>query len=128
MVQRFEVIGVHTQLGKDIRMYVSKRLANLDRYIPRHGRDSAHLEVRLQEEKAGGKRQAVCEATLYLPRRKISLTEHGPTMNAAVDVVKTHLKQQIQKYKDEFASGKQRRHVFARFQHHLSVRVPATNN
>lgn len=128
MVQKFDLIGVHAELNKEARRQVVKKFANLDRYIPRHGRESAHLEVRLQEEKLGGKKQAVCEATLHLPRRTISMKERGMTLYAAVDILKARLKQQIKKYKDEFTNGKHRRHVVARLRRRASFMNTTPNS
>jgi len=122
MVQRFDLIGVHTALNEEARAYANDKLAYLDRYIPEHGRRSAHLAVRLHEERLNGKKQATCEATLHLPRRTISLRERAATLNAAIDLVKARLKQQIQKYKGQFANGKHRRRTVAR----IKRQIPAS--
>lgn len=125
MVQKFEVTGIHFEIDKQMNSYVTKKLGSLDRYIPRHSRDSAHLEVLLSESKLDGKHQSICEATLYLPHETINLTEQAATMYAAIDIVKSKLKQRIQKYKDEHANGKQRRHIIGRIRRSLSGRRSA---
>jgi len=120
MVQKFEVTGVHFEIDKQMHKYVTNKLGNLDRYIPRHSRSSAHLEILLSESKLDGKHQAICEATLYLPHETINLTEKAINMHIAIDIVKSKLKQRIQKYKDEHANGKQRRHIIGRIRRQLS--------
>jgi ribosomal subunit interface protein len=122
MVQKFEVTGVHFEIDKKMYNYVSKKLGSLDRYIPRHSRNSAHLEILLSESKLDGKQQSICEATLYLPHETINLTEKGANMFASIDIVSSKLKQLIQKYKDEHANGKQRRHIIGRIRRRLSSR------
>ena len=122
MVQKFEVTGVHFEIDKQIHDYVTNKLGSLDRYIPRQSRSSAHLEILLSESKLDGKHQSICEANLYLPHVTINLKEQAASMNAAVDIVKTKLKQRIQKYKDEHANGKQRRHIIGRIRRRLSGR------
>lgn len=124
MLQKFEITGVHVEIDDQLRNYVTNKLGSIDRYIPRNNRDSAHLEVRLREAKINRKAQAVCEVTLYMPHETISLAEPAINMYAAVDIVKTKLKQQIQKYKDEFMNGKQRRHIFGRLRRRLTPRLP----
>lgn len=114
MIQRFELTAAHQDIAPDIRAYAAAKLARLDRYIPRHARESVRLEVRLTEAGHRGKQLAVCEAILHLPQRSISLREEAATQLAAIDRMKTGLKLQIQKYKDEFTSGKHRRREFAR--------------
>ena len=114
MVQRFDLIGVHTSIDEAARSYANDKLASLDRYIPKHGRQSAHLQVRLQEERVNGKKQAICEATLHLPRHTISLKERGSSLTASIDILHSRLKQQIKRYKDEFTNHKRYRRLFAR--------------
>jgi ribosomal subunit interface protein len=127
MIQRFALLGLHTEVDNEVQTYVKEKLAKLDRYIPKHGRNSAQLEIRLWKEKISGKTQAVCEATLHMPRRVISLKEHANTFFAAVDAMKTRLKLLIQKYKDKFTDNKRRRHLTARFRRRMPLTAPAAS-
>jgi len=124
MIKKFEIIGVHIEVDPKLHSYITKKLGDLDRYIPRHSRESAHLEVRLNESKIDGKTQFICEVTLYLPHETINLTETAITVYGAIDIIKGKLKQQIQKYKDENMSGKQRRHLFRHLKNRLSSKLP----
>lgn len=123
MLQRFEITGVHFAIDDQLRKYVVKKLGTIDRYLPTNCRTSTHMEVRLRETRIPGQK-AECEITLYMPHERIiSLTESDVNMYAVVDVVKTKLRQQVQKYKDESMSGKQRRHIFGRLQRKLTSRM-----
>jgi ribosome hibernation promoting factor len=122
VIQKFEVTGVHFTIDAELRAEIDKKLGNLDHYIPLHSRPSAHLEVFLRELKLDGKRQAVCEANLYLPHETINLTEKAGDMKSAVEIVHSRLKLQIQKYKTEHMVGKQRRHIIGRIQRNLATR------
>lgn len=124
MIQKFELTGIHVEIDDKLRHYVLNKLGSLDRYMPRHNRDVANMEVRLREAKFNGRIQAVCETVLYLPHETISLTERAVTMYAAIDLVKPKLKQRIQRYKDESSNGQQRRHMFGRFTRKLSSLIP----
>jgi ribosomal subunit interface protein len=122
VIKKFEITGRHLEIDGQLRKYVIKKLCDVDGYIPKHSRDSAHLEVLLSQSKIGGKQEATCEVTLYMPHETVNIAESAINMFSAVDIVKVKLKQRIQKYKDESTSGKQRRHIFGRLQRHLSSR------
>jgi ribosomal subunit interface protein len=116
MLKKFEIQGVHTELDDKLRAHVTRKIGALDRYISRHNRESAHMEVHLKETKKKGNDHCRCEATLYLPHQTIVVKESAVNMYAAVDIVEAKLKQQLQKYKDLHGNGKMQRHLFARFQ------------
>lgn len=115
MLKRFEIQGVHTVIDDKLRAHVNRKIGNLDRYIGRQNRDSAHMEVHLKESPQKGNHQCRCEVTLHLPHQTIVIKESAVNMYAAVDIVEAKLKQQLQKYKDLHGNGKTRRHMFARF-------------
>lgn len=115
MLQKFELQGVHTEIDDKLRSHVEKKIGGLDRYIARHNRDSAHMEVHLKETGKKGNDRCRCEVTLHLPHQTIIVKESALNMYAAVDIVEAKLKQQLQKYKDKHGSGKMHRHLFNRF-------------
>src|SRR5690348_18209687 len=114
MIQKMDIIGVHYVLSDRLHADITKKLGHLDRYIPRHARESARLEVRVRETKHDGRLQPECEVSLTLPRDTIILREFGATIYAALDVIEGKLKQQIKRYKDQLPSGERSQHIFAR--------------
>ena len=92
MLQKFELRGVHTTIDDNLKKYATKKIGHLDKYLPRHHRDSVHAEVSLKESKAKDKKQCTCEVTLHLPHETINLQESTVNMYAAVDIVETKLK------------------------------------
>lgn len=114
MLQKFEIHGVHAKANDKLKAYVTKKIGGLDKYISRHNRESAHAEVYLKEAKAKDKNRFTCEVTIKLPKQTIIVKESALNMFAAVDIVETKLKQQLQKYKDLHGNGKMRRHLFGR--------------
>jgi ribosomal subunit interface protein len=124
VIQKLEITARHLEIDSQLRKYAIKKLGDIDGYIPKHSRDSAHLEVLLSQSKINGKQEATCEVTLYMPHETINITESAMNMYSAVDIVKVKLKLRIQKYKDESMSGKQRRHIFGRLRRHLSSKLP----
>lgn len=115
MMQKFEIQGVHTTVSDSLRKYVTRKIGNLDRYLSKHDRQSAHAEVILRESKSKSTDHCSCEVILRLPNQTLVAKERAMNMFAAVDIVEAKLKQQIKKYKEKHESGKQRRHLFARF-------------
>lgn len=114
MIQKFEVSGVHLAVDDDLRKYVTRKIGNLDKYLARASRPSAHAEVFLKESKSKDKQNATCEVNMHLPHGVISVHETTINLYAAIDIVEAKLKHQLQKYKELHSSGKLRRKLFAR--------------
>lgn len=114
MLERFEVHGVHAPVDDNLKRYAAKKIGNLDKYLSRHYKDSAHCEVILKESKAKDKKQCTCEVNLHLPKETINIKESTINMYASIDVVEAKLKLLLKKYKDTRVSGKLRRRLTAR--------------
>lgn len=117
MFQKFEINGVHAVVDDKLRAYVNRKIGGLDRYVSRHNRPSAHVEVHLKETPKRTKTNdhCRCEVTLHLPHQTVIVKESALNMYAAVDIVEAKLKLQLKKYKDTHGNGKTRRHLFARW-------------
>lgn len=115
MLKKFEIQGIHTTVSDELRKHVNKKIGNLDKYISRHNRESAHAEVFLKESKAKDNSHCTCEVTLFLPHQTIVVKESSQNMYSAIDVAEVKLKQQLQVYKDTHGNGSFHRHVVARF-------------
>lgn len=114
MLQKFEVQGVHTEIGDSLQKYVNRKIGGLDRYLSKHDRVSAHGEVILRESKSKSTDHCSCEAILHLPNQTLVAKERAMNMFASVDIVEAKMKQQIKKYKEKHENGKMHRHIFAR--------------
>jgi putative sigma-54 modulation protein len=99
MIQKLEISGVHTDVDDKLRQYVSKKIGQLDRYLSRHSRLSAHAEVKLKEGKSKDKNRYSCEVILYLPHEVLRVEERTVNLYAAVDIIEEKVKQQLKKYK-----------------------------
>jgi ribosomal subunit interface protein len=115
MIKKLEIGGVHTTVDEDLRKYVNKKIGRLDKYLPRHMRDSTHVEVKLKEGNSKDKNQYTCEIIAYLPQEVLNLEECTVSMYAAVDIAEEKLKHQFKKYKDLHANPKLHRRMAARF-------------
>jgi ribosomal subunit interface protein len=115
MLQRFELSGVHTTIDPALNKYVTKKIGNIDKYIPKYCLGSAAADVVLKEDKAQATDNFTCEVNLHLPNQSIIIKESGLNIYAAVDIAEAKLKLQLKKYKDVFAGNKNRRHLMGRF-------------
>ena len=114
MIEKIELNGVHMEVGADLRKYVMKKIARLDKYIPRHARGSAHFEVKLKEGRAKDKNERTCEVLLHLPHENIAISETTINIYAAVDIVEEKIKSKLHKYKEKHADPKLRQRLAAR--------------
>jgi ribosomal subunit interface protein len=114
MLQKFEISATHMELDERLKKYTTKKLANIDKYLSKHVRPSAHLEVRLKEHKSGGQKQSICDVTFFLPHDTIKIRESTQNIFASIDIVEVKLKQQVRRYKESHTDGKRRRRLFAR--------------
>lgn len=104
MISKLEINGVHYDIDAKLKVYVTKKLSRLEKYIPKHARQSVHMEVFLKEIKIKAKKECECEVILHLPHETITTKEATINMFAAVDIVEAKLKNQIKKYKMKHGS------------------------
>lgn len=114
MIQKLEINGVHTVLTNDLKKYITKKIGKLDRFMPRHARESAHAEVFVKEREIKAKQERECEVVLRLPGTTITVKESTVNMFAAVDIVEAKLKNQLKKYKETHSSLRIHRRVLLR--------------
>lgn len=114
MIQRLDVEGIHMTLDESINKYVQKKIASLDKYMPRAIRQSVHGEVLLKEAKSSSKNKCTCEVVLHLPKEVMSVQASTVNIYAAIDIVEVKLKQKIIKYKNLHNQGKLRRKLLGR--------------
>lgn len=114
MIQKLEINGVHMEIDKKLHDYTLKKIGKLDKYLPRHSRESAHAEVFLKEEMIKKKKQCTCEVVLKLPKETIIVKESTMNIFAAVDIVEAKLKNRLKKYKETHSSLRIHRRVLSR--------------
>jgi len=113
MIEKIEISGVHYDVDKKLQKYVLKKIGNLDTYIPRKARESAHAEVMLKGTKKGDAKYTA-EVIMHLPQDTITVSESTLNMYAAVDIIETKLKNQLKKYKETHANPRLYRRALGR--------------
>ncbi len=114
MITKFEITGVHMEVNDDLRKYVTKKIGHLDKYMPKHARQSAHADVKLKEVKAKNKDERTCEIIIHLPQEVVAVKESTVNIYAAIDIAEEKLKTQLHKYKDKNADLSLRHRFVAR--------------
>lgn len=104
MINRIDISAVQTNLTKELQRYITKKIASLDKYIPKEARGSVHAEVILKEVTIKKKKQCTCEVIIHLPGENIAAKESTMNMFAAIDIVQEKLKVQLKKYKERHES------------------------
>lgn len=112
---KLEITGVHVDLDPKIKKYVRVKIDKLEKYLPKHARESAHAEVFLKERMIKAKKECACEVVLHLPKETLRIQETTINMYAAVDIVEAKLKNQLKKYKETHSSLRIHKRVLAKF-------------
>lgn len=121
---RIEIEGVHSKVDDKLRKYIAKKIGNLDRYIPRQARTSAHAEVKLKEAKSKEKKQCTCEVILHVPLENLAVSETTINMYAATDIAEAKLRQALRKYKDKHGNPRWHQRVMNRFRRQQPADAP----
>lgn len=100
MIEPIVITGIKLELDDDMKRYVTKKIGKLDRYLPRHARQSAHAEVRLKHIGRQHGNTYECQALLHLPEETVEACDSTMNVFAAVDIVEEKLKNQLKRYKD----------------------------
>lgn len=115
MITTIEVTGIKYDVDDTTKKYVLKKIGKLDRYLPRHARESVNAEVRLKEvNRANGNKYEV-EVTINVPEKVITASDSTLNMLAAVDIVEAKIVTQLRKYKQATISHVGRRGVMSKF-------------
>lgn len=112
-----EITGIHFTVSDRLKTYVEKKINALDKYVPRAGRDSVVVKVRLIEAKATDKKEYTCEVHMVLPQESIEAKDSTLNMFAAVDIVEAKLKTQLKKYKELHHNPRLHRRIITRLKH-----------
>lgn len=118
---KLEQSGVHTSITPDLKKYITRKIGKLDRFLPKHARESAHGEVFIKESKNKGKAQHTAEVVLKLKQETLTAKETTVNPFAAVDIVEAKLKNQLKKYKDKHTHKKFHHKVLARMRRQSGV-------
>lgn len=116
MIQSIAISGVKYEVDDKTKRYVTRKIGQLDRFLPRHARKSVTAEVKLKQVNRDHGNKYEAEVILYVPDKQLTAKDSTVNMIAAVDIVEAKISSQLKKYKDRHVAhtGKTRA-VLSRF-------------
>jgi len=99
MIASIDIVGVKYEVGEPTRKYVLRKIARLDRYLPRHARKSVTADVKLKQVNRDHGNKYEAEIILNVPDKRLTAKDSTVNMFAAVDIVEAKLVAQLRKYK-----------------------------
>ncbi len=125
MIKKFEITGKKIELTDELKKYIHKKIAKLDKYLPRQSRESAHAEVVMKESTASkGKKTYTCEVILRVPQETITVSQATINPFAAVDIAEDTLKNRIRKYKDTQGTNRLHKRMLAKMRRQTGGKTP----
>ena len=115
MIASIDITGVKYTAGDQIQKYVMKRIAKLDRYLPRHARKSVTADVKLKQVNRDHGNKYEAEVIINVPEKRLTAKDSTVNMFAAIDIVEAKLINQLRKYKQETITHVGNRRSLSRF-------------
>ena len=99
-MEGIEITGVRYTPNEATKKYVTKKIGNLARFLPRHARKTFSAEVVLREVNRTNGNKYECDAKIIVPNKVLTAKDSTMNMMAAVDIVEAKLSDQLRKYKE----------------------------
>jgi putative sigma-54 modulation protein len=122
-----DITGRKFEVDEKMSEYIEDKLGGLDKYLPRHARSSAYLEVVLIDDPSGREdNRYVCDVLLNLPGGNLHSAEGAVNMYASIDIVAAKLRAQLHTYKAKHTTEPRRSKMLSRLMGRTSETDPAT--
>lgn len=114
MIASIDISGVKYDINETTRKYVLRKVGRLDRYLPKHARQSATADVKLKQVNRDHGNKYEAEVILRVPDHTLTAKDSTMNMLAAIDIVEAKLLAQLKKYKGMTMRHVGRRRLFNR--------------
>lgn len=115
MIGSIDITSVRYEAGDQIQKYVMRKIARLDRYLPRHARKSVTADVKLKQVNRDHGNKYEAEIIINVPDKRITAKDSTVNMFAAIDIVEAKLLNQIRKYKQASVGHVANKRTLSRF-------------
>jgi len=115
MIKSIQITGIAYKVDDITRKYVNKRIGRLDRYLPRHARDSVTAEVKIAEVNHDHGNKYEVEVIINVPNKVVTAKDSTNNKLAAIDIVEAKLQAQLRSYKQTSIGHIARRGIMSRF-------------
>jgi putative sigma-54 modulation protein len=114
MIEQLTITGVKLELDVATKKYVAKKIARLDRYLPKHARKSVSADVKLKQINKDHGNKYEAEVIFYVPDKILTAKDSTVNIFAAIDIVEAKLVNQLRKYKQSVMPHVGKRGVLSR--------------
>jgi putative sigma-54 modulation protein len=115
MIASIDITGVKYTAGDQVQKYVMRKIARLDRYLPRHARKSVTADVKLKQVNRDHGNKYEAEIIINVPDKRLTAKDSTVNMFAAIDIVEAKLINQLRKYKQASVTHVANRRTLSRF-------------
>jgi putative sigma-54 modulation protein len=123
MITSIDITGVNYSAGEQVQKYVMRRIARLDKYLPRHARKSVTADVKLKQVNKDHGNKYEAEIIITVPDKRLMAKDSTGNMFAAIDIVEAKILNQIRKYKQASVSHVGNRRLMTRFKRSQRIAV-----
>lgn len=117
MITQIQVTGIAYEVDENTKKYVTKKIGHLDKYLPKHARKTASVEVRLEQVDHDHGNKYEAEVKINLPGKVVTATDSTGNMMAAIDIVEKKILTQLHEYKQANIAHIGNRRLLSRFKH-----------
>jgi len=114
MIGSIDIAGVKYEVSENTKKYVMRKIAKLDRYLPRHARKSVTADVKLKQVNRDHGNKYEAEVIINVPEKRMTAKDSTVNMMAAIDIVEAKLITQMRKYKQASVGHLGNRRVLGR--------------
>lgn len=115
MIASIDITSVKYIAGDQVQKYVMRKIAKLDKYLPRHARKSATADVKLRQVNRDHGNKYEAEIIINVPDKRMTAKDSTVNMFAAIDIVEAKLINQMRKYKQASVTHVANRRILSRF-------------
>ena len=110
MIDKIDITGNDYKVDESLKKYVEKRLAKLDKYLPKKSKKDVICKVVIEEIGKGKSDKFEISAAMEIPGGKvIAAKDECANVFAGVDLVEAKLLGQIRRYKLEMQPHRNRK-------------------
>ena len=115
MIASIDITGVKYTAGDQVQKYVMRKIARLDKYLPRHARKSVTADVKLKQVNRDHGNKYEAEVIINVPEKRLTAKDSTGNMFAAIDIVEAKMINQMRKYKQATVTHVGNRRMLSRF-------------
>jgi putative sigma-54 modulation protein len=115
MIASIDITGIKYEADERVKKYVRRKIAKLDKYLPKHARKSVTADVKLKQVNRDHGNKYEAEIIINVPDKRLTAKDSTSNMFAAIDIVEAKLMSQLRKYKQETIAHVGNRRILRRF-------------